>query len=151
MYLGAGYNAWESFRTASRFENEQGFMLFALPYDYLFTRIEDVAELILFLGPLLLVLVVRALRDVGLRSLPAREPMVLLMYLAVATQAAMFLAGTWRTGETARACAYLYPYLLFPVGLYLDRNNVSRASKMVLAASVFIQSVFMQLIGNFHW
>src|SRR5204862_6242963 len=56
LYLLFGYNAWQSFRTASLFENPNGFMLFVEPANYLFTRFEDIAEIILFLGPFLAIL-----------------------------------------------------------------------------------------------
>jgi hypothetical protein len=61
----------------------------------------------------------------------------------------MYAVGAWRTGETARACAWIYPYLLFPVAYYLD--EAGPGTRVQIAWLVFIQSVGMQLFGNYFW
>jgi len=140
-----GYNAVQSFRTASLFENPDGFMLFADPVNYLFTRVEDVAEITLFFGPFLLVLLLRGLKDFRF------SPLNVLTVLGCATLLGMYLTGAWRTGETARACAFIYPYLLFPVGRYLEDINAGADERLQLAFLVFSQSIVMQTFGRFHW
>lgn len=145
LYLLAGYNAVRSFQTASLHENPAGFMLFADPANYFFTRVEDVAEIIFFFGPFLLVLFVRGLK--GLRS----RPLNVLTVLGCVTLLGMYAAGAWRTGETARACAFIYPYLLFPVGHYLEDSGAGAGERRQLASLVFLQSVAMQTLGNYHW
>jgi hypothetical protein len=145
LYLLFGYNAWQSFRTASQFENANGFMLFAEPVNYFFTRLEDVAEIVFFLGPFLLVLFVSGFRSVKGRSLD------LLTALACGTLLVMFLTSAFRTGETTRACLFLFPYLLFPVGYYLTERGTTAKERASLATLVFVQAVAMQLLGNYHW
>lgn len=145
VYFLTGYNAVQSFRTASLYENPRGFMLFVDPVNYMFTRIEDVAEIIFFFGPFLLVILMRGLKGLKFR------PLNVLTVLGCVTLLAMYATGAWRTGETARACAFIYPFLLFPVGRYLDEINAGPTERWQLASLVFLQSVGLQIIGNYHW
>jgi len=117
LFLITGYDAFHAFREASHFENPKGFMLFVDPANYLFTRLEDVVEIIFFFGPFLTILFYRGIRDFKLKSLDV------LTALGCVTLMGMYLVGAWRTGETARACAYIYPFLLFPVGRYLEESG----------------------------
>lgn len=145
LYLLTGYNALMSFRTASHYENPLGFMLLVDPANYFFTRIEDVAEILFFLGPFLLVLFIRGLRGMRFR------PLDVLTVLGCLSLLGMYVTGAWRTGETARACAFIYPFLLFPVARYLYEQNSGPNERMQLASLVFIQSLAMQTFGNYHW
>jgi hypothetical protein len=145
LYFGLGYDAVQSFRTASLFENPQGFMLFVDPANYFFTRLEDVAEIIFFFGPFLAILSVRGLKDLKNR------PLNVIAALGCATLVGMFVTGAWRTGETARPCLFLYPYLLFPVAYYLNEREDGSRGRLQLASLVFAQAVGMQLLGNYHW
>lgn len=145
IYLLTGYNALLAFRAASLYENPHGFMLLVDPINYLFTRIENVAEILVFLGPFLLVLLIRGLKNFRF------EPLMVLTLLGCATLLAMFLTGAWRTGETARACAFIYPYLLFPVGRYLEQQKTGASERLQLAVLVFGQSVAMQTFGHYHY
>lgn len=145
LYFAFGYNAVQSFRTASFFENPTGFMLVVDPANYLFTRLEDIAEIILFFGPFLTILFVRGFKDFGTR------PLNVLPGLACVTLLGMFITGAWRTGETARACLFLYPYLLFPVAYYLRDQDGGLRLRLQLASLVFAQTAGMQLFGNYHW
>lgn len=129
-------------------------MLFVDPVNYLFTRLEDVAEIIFFFGPFLLILFVRGLKA-NFRLWPLADwrlrPLNVLTVLGCATLLGMYVSGAWRTGETARACAYIYPFLLFPVGRYLEELKAGAIERLQLAALVFIQSVGMQTFGNYYW
>lgn len=145
LYFAFGYNAYQSFRTASLYENPHGFMGYVDPVNYGFTRLEDVAELVFFFGPFLLILMYRGLKKIEFK------PLNVLTGLAVLTLLAMFVTGAWRTGETARACAFIYPYLLFPVARYLENSEAGMPERGQLAALVFLQAIGMQLFGNFHW
>ena len=58
---------------------------------------------------------------------------------------AMLLAGTWKTGETARACLFVYPFLLPRLGPLPPR------SLGVLTIAAAGQTLFMQLTANFFW
>ncbi|MBK9213995.1 MAG: hypothetical protein IPM59_00075 [Chloracidobacterium sp.] len=140
-----GYDAVRAFRTASAFENPRGFMLLVEPVNYLFTRIEDIAEIVFFLGPLLLILFFR-----GLTNLRER-PHLILTLLGCGTFGAMLASGAFRTGETARACMFLYPFLLFPVAYYLQDSDAGAQERRQLATLIFAQALGMQLFGNYHW
>ena len=109
LYFVTGYNAWHAFREASHYENPNGFMLFVDPANYFFTRIEDIAEILFFFGPFLIVMFWRGMKRVEF------TPLFTLSVLGIVTLLGMFLVGAWRTGETARACAFIYPFLLFPI------------------------------------
>ena len=69
---------------------------------------------------------------------------------SIVTLLGMFLVGAWRTGETARACAFIYPFLLFPVAKLLDVDSTKNA-RLQLASLVILQTVVMQSLGTFHW
>jgi len=145
LYWFTGYDAVRAFRTASAFENPRGFMLLVEPVNYLFTRIEDIAEIVFFLGPLLLILFFR-----GLTNLRER-PHLILTLLGCGTFGAMLASGAFRTGETARACMFLYPFLLFPVAYYLQDSDAGAQERRQLATLIFAQALGMQLFGNYHW
>jgi hypothetical protein len=145
LYFFTGYNAFHAFHAASLYENPSGFMLFVNPVNYFFTRIEDVAEILLFFGPFLFVLFVRGVKNFNF------TPLNVLTILGCLTLLAMFATGAWRTGETARACAFIYPFLLFPIGRYLDLQKTSASMRLQLAALVFGQKIAMQTFGEYHW
>jgi len=151
--LSTGYNYLESFRIASTLENPDGFRLLVKPVSYVMTRLENVAEIILFLGPFLLVLCWRGLREqVGkMRETSARPFLAVATLAAVATLLAMFVTGAMHTGETARACLFLYPYLMLPVASYLDCRPFSARDAETLAWLVFGQALLMQTLLGFVW
>ena len=141
-----GFNYWTSFRIASRYENPKGFRGFAEPINFAFTRLEDVAEIVLFFGPFLGALLVRQLRR--RRTSPDLD---VLFGVAVGTLILMFLTGAYRTGETARSCMYALPYLFLPVAAYLSDRPPSERDQVLLASLVFGQAVAMQLAANYYW
>jgi hypothetical protein len=144
LYFASGYNGWAAFREASHYENPNGLILFVDPVNYLFTRVEDVSEILFFFGPFLIVLFWRGMKRIEL------TPLFTLNVLAIATLLGMFLIGAWRTGETARACAFIYPFLLFPVAKLIDGGSTKNA-RLQLASLVFLQTIVMQSLGTFHW
>lgn len=147
IYLLTGFNYPRAFFTAAALENPAGFYLFADPASYLFTRLEGAAEIILFLGPFLSWLALRALRQ----NLRPRSGLVLLSWLGLLTLAGMLLTGAFRTGETARVCLFVYPYLLFPAALHLQTSRPTARDQTLLAVLVFGQSWLMQLFGFYFW
>ena len=147
LYALSGYNPVRAFLVASAHDNPQGFQGFTAPVNYFFTRLEDVAELLLFFGPFLLVLLARGIRTARDRRSNTSD----LALLASGVILAMFMAGAFRTGETARPLAFLYACWLLPVGRYLDALQPSDSEKAQLASLVFGQTVLMQLSGNFFW
>jgi hypothetical protein len=71
------------------------------------------------------------------------------LYLtAVITLGALFLTGAYRTGETARACLFIYPFLLLPI---LAAEYPERQRWRWIFAAVFGQTLLMQLFGRYFW
>lgn len=148
VYLATGYNYANSFMIATRLENPDGFRLIAEPASYFFTRVEGVTEIVVFFGPYLSALALRGFRLVK----PHESDLMALSWLGVGTLLAMLATGAFKTGETARVCLFLYPYLLFPVALYLDRVRFfPRREQITLSALVFGQTLYMQLFGVYLW
>ncbi|MDC0947979.1 hypothetical protein OAS86_01375 [Gammaproteobacteria bacterium] len=130
-----GYDHLQALRTASHLENPLGFYGVAEPLNYLLTRIEGSAEWILFLSLPLAALLWNT--RTSLSDCIAGSAIVVL--------ALMLLAGTWRTGETARACLFAYP-LLMP---WLIRH--ADALSRPLLALIAVQTVMMAVVGNYYW
>jgi hypothetical protein len=125
LYLGGGFSYIAALRTATHLENPHGFRLLAEPLSYLSTRLEDVCEIAVFAGPVLLSLILGNAKDfVREHPLGGR-----LLVTGLATLAALFLTGAYRTGETARACLFIFPYLLSACG----RNYRTRFPPVPLA------------------
>ena len=146
-YWLVGYNALVSFHTASHYENPNGFMLFIAPVNYLFTRLEDIFELAVFLGPWLLLLIWRGLKG----GWPQRSALYRLSLLGIGTLLTMFITGAFRTGETGRAAMFIFAYFLIPIALLLDRLKSDRSQRVQLATIVFAHTVLMQVIGNYFY
>lgn len=146
-YWLVGYNALVSFHTASHYENPNGFMLFVAPVNYLFTRLEDIFELAVFLGPWLLILIWRGFKE----GWAKRSALYQLSLLGIGTLLAMFATGAFRTGETGRAAMFVFAYFLIPIALIIDRMRPNRIERLQLATIVFMQTVLMQFIGNYFY
>lgn len=139
----AGYHHLDALRTASRLENPAGFRGLADPADYAMTRLEGVAEIALFLS--LPVLACWLAPPPGRRRFDPRREADALALAACATLAAMLLAGMWKTGETARACLFVTPFLLLRLGAW----PAARLATLGVAAAA--QTLLMQLTANFFW
>lgn len=145
LKAGLGFDYQLALRTASHLENPMGFRGTVEPVSYTFTRLEDITEMAAFLGPFLLVL----LRP-GLCLLKRDHRATWIIFLsAVGAMALLFVAGAYHTGETARACIFLYPYLLLPA-LPALRDSTER-QRLMLATLVLLQSLAMQMWGNWFW
>ena len=135
-----------SFLTAAHLENPQGFRLIAQPADYLMSRIEDVAEIAVFFGPFLLIMLVS-----GLAALKPRRPLTTLSALAIFNLFLVFLSGAYQTGETARGALFIYPFLILPVAERVARDDMTHMDYARLAGLVFLQTLLMQLVGDYWW
>lgn len=58
----------------------------------------------------------------------------------------MFLTGAYGTGETARACLYIYPYFLL-----LLINIKNKYILLNIAYIALTQTFIMQMIGDYFW
>jgi hypothetical protein len=148
------FNYLRSFAIASEQQNPGGFLLFAEPLGYLYTRIENVAEIALFFTPYLGLLALAGARVLwrGARGLSTldREPLVL-FGAAVVSILGLFAGGVYHTGETARGALFIYPFLMIPVAAALRTTSASRRRWALLAAAVFGQTLLMQLVGDYWW
>ncbi|MBC8104290.1 MAG: hypothetical protein H7Z41_17075 [Cytophagales bacterium] len=144
LYAAFDFSYVAALRTATRLENPEGFRLFAEPVSYLFTRLEDVCEIVVFFGPFLLALTRGGWRALSRENLLAGR----MCATAMGMLALLFLTGAYRTGETARACLFVYPYLLLPALAALPSDP---AQRRVWYGLVFAQALLMQLLGRFFW
>ena len=147
LRFATGFDYLLAGRTASALENPRGFRLLVEPISYGFTRLEDVSEILVFFGPILIGLMTRGIPLLRASAAPRR---------ALATFAAgvgalllLFLSGAFHTGETARACVFLYPLLLLPVLAAL--REASPGERTLVLALVLAQTIGMQSFGNFFW
>jgi len=139
-----GYDHIGALLTAMRLEAAKGGSLLHLQGAYVWTRAEDIFEMALFLSAGVLAVLFRP-RVLGLRLLDVRDrigrlPLAMLFVLAI-----FLVIGTHRTGETARACLWCYPFLL------LLLRHVDRAVLRALAYSAAVQTAVMQVTGAFFW
>lgn len=139
-----GYDHLRAFLTASAFENPAGFRGFHEPLKYLMTRAECVMEIAFFASvPVAAML----LRPAFLR-IPAtaeERPVTRLSVIGVGVLGLMFATGAFRTGETARTCLFIYPFLL------LLLRHVPTPSLGAAVAVAGVQTVVMQLAGDYFW
>jgi hypothetical protein len=138
------YDHIGAFLAASHLENPNGFLAIHAPLKYIMTRLEDIFEIGLFLSlgvtavcirPDYLLLNPRDWRDDG----------TTLFHIGIAVLLLMFLTGALKTGETARACSFIYPFL-FP--LVRKVNDETLRSITIIAG---VQTVLMQLVGFYFW
>jgi hypothetical protein len=147
LHYGLGVDYVAAFRTASRLENPGGLMLIDQPLSYTATRLENVCDILLFLGPLTAALLVKSFA----RSAVETRELRIVASAGIATLLAMFLTGAFRTGESSRACGFIYPYLVLPALAQLRDSAQPARDRLVLSSATFGQAVLMQLFGYFLW
>ena len=141
-----GFNYLRSFAIASGLENPDGFRLLAEPANYLMTRVEDVAEVVLFFGPFLSLILLSAVLETG-----ARSPLNRLSLVACGSFLLVLLTGAYRTGETARAALFMVPFLVLPIAGRIASMDSGSGDFRRLAAVVFLQALGMQLVADYWW
>jgi hypothetical protein len=147
LYITIGFNYIEAFLYASSLENPNGFMLFTDPGTYFMTRVQNILDIVIFFGPVLLYLCWKGL-------VPLREQNAIsyqLVLAALVSLLLLFLTGAPKKGETARICLFFLPFLLIPVLGYIQEGHVNKRELVLLAMVVFIQAVITQILGNFIW
>jgi len=145
FYFLLNFNYIAGFITASQIENPYGPFILVQPITYLVTRLENIAEIILFFGPVATLLLYRGLKN-------KTNEMTQLCKLAMLVLLIMFLTGAYKTGETARACLYIYPLLLLPIAYYLSKkNDFSIHEKRQILFVLWVQSILMQIFLFFSW
>jgi hypothetical protein len=145
--VATGFNWLESLGRAAKQENPHGFSLFSNPGGYLFTRLEGICEILLFASPLLAVAWWRELRGCA-----EKDELRAASLVGVVTLALMLASGAFKTGETARACLFVYPLLVLPLGrLLTDSARHVVREREALLSSLVLQSLVMQLWGDYYW
>lgn len=140
LHYFSGYNHLETFQKASHSENPKGFMFLVEPKIYFFTRLEDIGEILVFLS-FALVAVLFSRKYLNIKNLPQKN----IFYSAICALTIMLLTGAYGTGETARACLYIVPFIVI---LF---QNIEKKTFDILFILCIIQCFGMQMIGNFYW
>ena len=73
------------------------------------------------------------------------NPIDLIMLSGITVLMLMFITGAYKTGETARACLFIYPYL------FLTIRNIHTKYITSLIALSGIQTFLMQISGSYFW
>jgi hypothetical protein len=144
LYICCGFDYVLALRTATHLENPAGFRLLSEPLSYFFTRLEDIAEIAVFTGPVLISILFQSIKRFCVEHVFGYR----LFLAALGTLFLLFLTGAYRTGETARACLFIFPYLLLPV---LINDVLLTSRRRLLFGAVFGQAVLMQAIGRYFW
>ncbi len=153
LYLSLGFNYIETFLYASSIENPNGFMLFAEPTGYFVARLQDILDILLFLGPVLLVMTylgfISLRRDSELSG--SAHELYYMILAAVIALVLLFLTGAPKKGETARICMFILPFVVTTVAYHMHQGNYSQGEVLKLILLVLAQAVFMQVIGVYVW
>jgi hypothetical protein len=145
LYFCFDYNHLRAFATASFLENPEGFRGFANPLGYLMTRVEVVGELILFLSLGVAAALFRRERRRQIAVEWRKNPATAITLMGLAILLSMFGAGALYTGESARVCLFIYPYLL----LLLAKADIEEQQDLIVLAG--FQTAGMQLFGCYFW
>jgi hypothetical protein len=139
-----GYDHIQAFLTASRLENPQGFRLFHEPLIYVMTRIENISEIMIFLSFGVLALLFHS-DYLRLRICNLQDNINSIFLAGVISLLLAFLAGAFKTGETARSCLFIYPYFL------LVLRNLEESMLRLLIIIAGLQTIIMQTFGGYFW
>jgi hypothetical protein len=139
------YNHIQSFFIASRLQNPTGFRLISDPINYLLTRFEDIYEIAFFLSfsALSVILNYRLLKFSEKNRGQINNRIISLS--GILSLILMIMTGAFCTGETARACLFIYPYLL----ILLTNVDSVLMKEMVFIAG--FQTALMQICANYFW
>jgi hypothetical protein len=150
-----GFNYINSFTTAMAAETTQGWELITNPFEYFTTRVKNIMDILMFFGPVLIVLFYQGFRILKSKKLidDSSAKLYHLVSAAIITLLIIFALGAYDHGETARAAMFIYPFLLIPVAIYIQKsyNRISRFEFGLLLFVVFSQAIFMQLVGFYIW
>jgi hypothetical protein len=125
--------------------------------EYFTTRIEDVLDIAVFFGPVLVVLVFRGLQQLRNdtrtpeNNATTNKKAYLLAISAIIALGLLFLTGAPKKGETARICMFILPFLLLPVLSLVETSVYSKRDRFLLLVVVGIQAILMQLSGTYIW
>jgi hypothetical protein len=144
MLRGFGYDHLEAFFAASRYDNPEGFRALHAPLEYVLTRIEGVAEIALFLSFGALAVLFHH-DHLKLRIGDFNDEITSIFLAGALALLLMFLVGAFKTGETARICLFIYPYIMLVLRKLEDTT--------LRAVTIFagLQTIIMQTFGGYFW
>jgi hypothetical protein len=83
---------------------------------------------------------------------PGRHEINVLSRIGIATLSLMLIAGAFKTGETARACAFLYPFIVLPVAASVGGSSpLAPEVRRRTAFALLAQALTMQVVGDYYW
>ncbi|TDL99978.1 MAG: hypothetical protein C4K58_01665 [Flavobacteriaceae bacterium] len=133
------YNHFESFIQASILENRAGYRLFINTTYFTLSRIENIFDIVVLLNPLILV--------IGLthKKLNFKNLNIRIFISGMLTLLLIFATGAYKTGETARAMLFIFPYFL----LTLIECTKQTLNTLFLTTLTFC--ALLQFSGSFFW
>ena len=122
-----GFSWLHSLNIASSLENSQGYLLLKDPVTFVATRLENIFEIVLFTGPLITFGIHKTMRDYNLKctiSKILKKPFTAIKFMVWSSVIllSIFATGAYHTGETARACLFITPYLFIGASEFLSKT-----------------------------
>lgn len=140
LKFGFHYDHLQGFLTSMQHEKLAGDDSINMPLNYLVTRVEDVGEILLFLS----IGALSVIFPIKMKNWQTNNN-YLIAFTAIFGILLTFMSGTFRTGETARSCLFVFPFL---IPLLLEKD--SRLLKYVIITAG-VQTVLMQFFGGYFW
>lgn len=141
-----GYDYLDSMLLAKSFEGfSGGFYGLVEPLSYVVTRVQDVLEPLVFLGPFVGLLVVLSFMQKSKHNFGSLAKFGVICFLG------FIAAGAYYTGETARAAYYVIPPLIMFLGTKDILGKLSNKAKYFLLNAVMLQTVIMQVFFYWTW
>lgn len=138
------YNYIESFLLSSKMENPDGFRLFSDPQRYWLSRFEDISEIAFFLSFGVLSVFCSKVPKLNKTDF-TQGSAKLVMAIGVVVLLLVLFTGAYQTGETARACLFIFPYLM------LGLTEIRDETFPILILIAGTQTAIMQMIAGYFW
>ena len=123
----------------------RGFYGLVEPLSYVVTRVQNVLEPLVFLGPFVGLLVVLSFMQKSKHNFGSLAKFGVICFLG------FIAAGAYYTGETARAAYYVIPPLIMFLGTKDILGKLSNKAKYFLLNAVMLQTVIMQVFFYWTW
>ena len=148
MFYYLGYDHARAFFDGSRFESRLDPTIkdvVKIKGNYFWTRIENIAEIAIFLPFGVLVLLFHS-EYLKLRIFDLHDNITAIFLAGIISLFLFMLTGAYRTGgETARACLYIYPFFMIIL------RKVEEPVLCLLIIIAGLQTILMQTGGSFEW
>ncbi len=152
VYLTTNYSYITGFIIAKQYENTRIFSLTTVGImNYLVSRLADIGEHIIFLGPYLSLLIIRAFKTSSKKIFHPSAHFFIISLAGLGSFLGFIATGAYYTGETGRAALYIIPAVLTILAPYFEKQQISRSEQRSLFILVLSQTVLMQLFGFYNW